>query len=403
MEEENKEHIYSKPDKKKIQYVPVEFMDTADNENDIDLIDLFLILWNEKKTILIITLCFLGLGIFHYSFGPKEYISEAMLLRESDRSFDPGLSFFQQFGFLGSAQQQAITADGSSASIPDILGSVDFQSRFLLEEVEFSTIGSSMSLYDYFVEYYEPPYRSKVYNTVQNYTIYLPLTLYRKVQGFFRRWGNKSVQNTLDASVPLINDEELRILIVSPQLMGLVSQMASRIEITTEGSLIKSAIRLPDPKAAADANAILIDRIQEYLINNRIEKARQDLGYVEGLQGQSRDRYEEAQLELATFRDENRGSLTATASTELERLQDEKNRLSSVYSNLSIRLEEARLKLQEDTPVFTMFQKPILPNQSTASSIFILPAFLVFGFSFGIIWVLAVKIFKAIRQRVQTS
>lgn len=370
-----------------------------EDSDDIDILDLILIIWNKRKVIYISISVFFLIGLFHFMAGDVEYISEATLLRETERSFDPGLSFFQQFGIIGSTQQN-LRVEGSAVAIPDIIQSVSFQNSFLREEITFSKLDTTITLHSYFLNFHEPSFRSKVYSFIQSYTMLLPITLYNNVRNIFQRLRQSEVTTIEeDANEDWIEYHE-SILIVDPRLMSLVSQMAARIEIVSEGNLIKSRVRMPDPLAAAETNAIVIQRIEEYLINNRIEKARQDLQFVHELLEDARIRYENAQMDLAIFRDENRGQLTQQATTELERLQNERNRLFNVYNNLSVRHEEARFKVQEETPVFTLFQKPVLPRHGTTTSYLVLPASVSVGLIFGVLYILMYHIFIALKSKL---
>lgn len=374
------------------QGLQVAYIDTSADEFELDYTKILKIIWDGRKTILYFAIAFFVLGLFHYSAGSDEFLSEAKLLQEQQPSSNLGVSALQQFG-IGLTVQG--TGDPSSpASITDIIENIDFQSQFIQEKVLFSNLETELTLQDYFTQYHEPPLRSKVYSTVIDYTIFLPFTLYDLIRNAIFSSTNSEPAERIE------EDEDPDILVVSPQVLGLISEMEGRTNIQLEESIITTSVRLPDPMAAAQANAILINRVQEYMIENKIEKAKQNLEFVQILQLEAKDRYENAQLEVARFQDQNRGSLSATASTELERLQDEKNRTFSLYSALSQRLEEARLKLQEDTPIYTMFQKPLVPNSSSGTSTIIIPASLIFGIITGVVWIFLIRAYNAIKSNI---
>lgn len=404
-EEDNQSSPLDKPEHK-VQYVPVQYVDSTDEEDSIDLIEMVALLWKSRKTIVLITLVFFFIGIFHINNEPEEYLSEAALVKDEEEMAGSQMRLFQQFGALGG--QESSLGGGISATLPEIVESIDFQIRILHEEVRFAKYDTTMSLYHYFENYYERPFRGKVYGFVRDYTLLLPVTLYQKVTQFFRMIGSlfQSESQSLVASVHQesgSDDQEQRILDVSSHVLNIINQIGGRIDIETEGSLINASFRMPDPVAAAEANAIFIERIQEYLIEQRIEKASRNLEFALVLSGESRERFDQSRLEVARFVDANPGNLTALATIELDRLIAERDHLSGVYGNALVKVEEARMRVQEETPVFIVFQRPMLPQSRVSLSPLLLLGFIFLGFTIGVFWVFTSKIYSTIRDRIQQS
>jgi capsule polysaccharide export protein KpsE/RkpR len=124
-------------------------------------------------------------------------------------------------------------------------------------------------------------------------------------------------------------------------------------------------VKLQDPRASAEMNRFLIERLKEYVIDYRLEKARQNLEFAEDQLEQARERFEETQVALAEFQDRNISLGTARAQIELERLQDEKNLAFNVYNAIAQQVEEARLALQEQTPIFKEVQAVNVPSEKS--------------------------------------
>ncbi|MEX1015063.1 MAG: hypothetical protein WDZ80_07970, partial [Candidatus Paceibacterota bacterium] len=107
---------------------------------------------------------------------------------------------------------------------------------------------------------------------------------------------------------------------------------------------------------------------------------------------ESEQRYEQAIEELALFRDTNKGSLTALAETELETLTNKRNLAYSLFSSVASRLEEAKSRMNEDTPIYTTFQDPTFPTESEGANLMILPASIFIGVFLGIGWLFFEKL-----------
>lgn len=365
--------------------------------DDISLYELFDQLWLGRRKIIISSLLFLILGIFHYTFSPTEFKSESKLLMETE-SRQGGIAGLQALGQLGGFNFRTGSTQAGMISpelYPDIVENVEFQRELLYQPIYFDTFGREITLFDYFNEYYTPPFRERVYRGVVNYTVRLPFTLYGLMRGLFQS------QNEFGAALQEdVMDRE--VFILRPEFRFAMSMMKDRITLESDGQLIEVETELPDPMASATVNVIVSDRIRDYVIGYRSEKARQNLQFVEELYEQAKINYEGAQFQLATFTDRNQGNLTARAEIERERLEDEKNLRFQIYSSISERLEEAKVRLQEDTPIFTTFQRPILPTTKESSSLLIFPFTLFVGFVGGVFWIIAGKYYPTIVDHIQS-
>ena len=66
--------------------------------------------------------------------------------------------------------------------------------------------------------------------------------------------------------------------------------------------------------------------------------------------------YLNTQQKFANYQDANRGISSASARIEGERLQSDYSLANNIYNNLSQQLEQARIKVQETTPVIRVIE-----------------------------------------------
>ena len=64
---------------------------------------------------------------------------------------------------------------------------------------------------------------------------------------------------------------------------------------------------------------------------------------------------------MAVFKDKSRITSTAASQTRLERLQSEYDVAFEVYKGLASQLEQAKIELNKDKPVFTVLEPVIYP------------------------------------------
>lgn len=386
---------------------------TSSQVFEIDLAKQVEKLWNGRRIIIITTALFTFIGFFHYTFGPEDYLSESILIHEYD-SAGGGLTGGGGGNLLQSLA--GINIQGAGAGniaaaargraplpitlYPSIVNSTDFQKQLINEEIEFATLNRSMTLLEYFSDYHSPPLRDRVYSFIGDVTIFLPNTLYREfrratrnIRGFVSGSGGgsssgDSEQIEVDMESPQeveVIDYDDRLLLISRDELRVIDNMRNRIALNSGSALTEIAVELPDPKASAIVNAMLIERIQQYMTDYRIEKAQQNLEYVLVQHENAKERYEEAQRELAKFRDENINLSTATAQIQEQHLSDQRSLRFEVYRSISEEVEQARLSLQQEIPVFNVLEKPNVPQSpDTGASDLIFVFSIVLGFFIGV-------------------
>jgi nucleosome binding factor SPN SPT16 subunit len=101
--------------------------------------------------------------------------------------------------------------------------------------------------------------------------------------------------------------------------------------------------------------------LQDYIIKFRTEKARKDLYFTEQLFDEAKANYYTAQQNYATFVDENLSIISARFRTKQERLQKEMTLAYTVYDQTAQQLQLAKVKVQDDTPVYTVIQPAVVP------------------------------------------
>lgn len=137
------------------------------------------------------------------------------------------------------------------------------------------------------------------------------------------------------------------------------------VSIDKKTSVITMTGMMPDPYAAADLVQTASQRMMQRIIDYEARKAAEQLAFVEEQHKLSKSRYEAAQRALAEYEDRNRMLVGAVAQVQKERLQGEYDIAFQVFQKFSLELEQARIKKNQDTPVFTVLERVAVPNERT--------------------------------------
>ena len=143
----------------------------------------------------------------------------------------------------------------------------------------------------------------------------------------------------------------------------------------------------------AEMSAILANKmiflLKNYVTDYRTQKAKQDYDFIKGQYEQAKARFQKAQDTLAKFQDQNLNLATAQAQTRLKSLQDEYNLAYNVYTGLAQQMEQARIQVQQNTPVFKILEPATVPiKKSSPKRVIILILSVMFGVFVGIWFVI---------------
>ncbi len=97
---------------------------------------------------------------------------------------------------------------------------------------------------------------------------------------------------------------------------------------------------------------------------------------------------------MANFRDSNQGIISQRARTKEDQLDAEFNLSFQLYSTLKQELENSKIELKRETPIFSSFQDAIVPNITANTSPVKILLFSVFGGFFLGVFVVIILLIK---------
>lgn len=344
--------------------------------DEIDIIALAKTIWEGRRIVIINTIIFIFLGLFFALFSPKVFTSSTTIVPQVS---DPtskigGLSSLASLAGFNLNMTTGST-ELSPMLYPQIVGSTTFLLEIMNSTYSFEELDKEVTLYDYYLNYY----KSGPVELLFKYTIGLPRTIINSLKGKNRN------------EVATINDS-LDIIKISEDQDEVLEIMRKKLDLTVndkEGYLmIISQFHQADLSAqiASKAVKLLQDRITMY----KIEKAEAQASFIRERYEERKEEFEGAQYRLASFQDANKNISSATKATEEERLKNEYQLAFEVYSELAKQLEQAKIRVKEDTPVFAVIEEVTVPvEKSKPKRTLMLMVFMVFGviIGFGIVYV----------------
>ena len=174
---------------------------------------------------------------------------------------------------------------------------------------------------------------------------------------------------------------------LTPTQEGLSKQLNQRVkaDIDKKSGIITITALMPDPTVAALVAQQTLNYLTNYVTNYRTGKARKQVQFLNKQVGQARQRYQAAEYSVSSYRDRNRSLFSNVAKIEEQRLQADYLLAQTVYNYLSKQLEQARIKVQDEAPVFQVLEPARVPLQKSGPNrLAIVIGFAVMGAIFGL-------------------
>lgn len=166
-------------------------------------------------------------------------------------------------------------------------------------------------------------------------------------------------------TIPVLNPFQLTEK-EAAKVEGLRKVITANVDKKTAKTTI--SVTLQDPKVTAIVADSVVAKLQQYIIDYRIKKAKEDCAYLEQLYKERQQEYYEAQSKYAHYFDSNRNIAFQSVRAEQERLQNDMNLAYQVYSQVAQQLQVARAKIQEEKPVFAVVEPASIPLQPSGTS-----------------------------------
>jgi len=227
---------------------------------------------------------------------------------------------------------------------PDLMSSVDFKAS--LFEVPVTIEGNkeegekdrTMSYYTYLKDEQKSPWWSAAISGTVKFIVSLfkdPEPEEDKVDPFRLTKEQTDIVKAIDKNV--VCDVDKKTMVIT-------------IDVTDQ-----------DPLICATMADSVKTRLQKFITDYRTSKARVDLEYNKKMLVEAQAKYDQARDRYAAFADSHRAVTSKSAQTKVTDLQTEMQMRSQILQQVIAQMQEAEMKVQENTPAFTTLQSATVP------------------------------------------
>lgn len=310
--------------------------------------------------IVFFTILFSIIGYVAKVTSSKEYESQCVLYNEQNSSTQN--STMQALALLSGASSNT----GTEATGGDLYQLILINRPFLLElassTVDLKNLDSSKTLYQYFDKEEELDLVERTINRIKNSPGQLVSFLFNKPKPPRLHYFTKSIADSLDSSkVSFVNKPFITELTGNDK--RIISILSNRIKLKQNGKLSTLLVKMPEAKLSAQVNKLVLELLTKYAIRFKVSKQLENVEFLEARTKEAEAKYKESQQKVANFKDNNYNVVFQSVQSRESVLQNEFLLYSGIYNQLVSQLEQAKIQLKKDSPLFTVVEPVYIPEE----------------------------------------
>jgi uncharacterized protein involved in exopolysaccharide biosynthesis len=316
-------------------------------DDSIDLVALLKQIYQGRKLIILSAVIAAILGAVVALATPNTYTSGATFIPQTggDVKTPSGLSGLASLAGIN------LSSMGGGSEIPptlypQIVSSVPYRMELMDSPV---SKDSGQTLRDYLNENYIE--HNGAIGLLKKYTIGLPGAILKALRGSSEAMSN-------DGGIFQISEED-------KALFELLSDKLT-LALNEKEGFVTLQFSDEDKFVAAQVAERAKELLQERIIAFKNQSARELLEFTTKQYQENKTSYEALQDSIAIFKDQNLNISSSLYQNRLDRLERELNIASSVVEQLASQVEQAKLQVNKDTPVFTIIEPVTVPFERSA-------------------------------------
>ena len=324
-------------------------------EDQLNIVALTSKVWVGRKFVIKSAVIATVIGILTAISTPNVYTASSMFTPNTSSGSPADASGLKGLASLAGINIGSMTESSNEISpmlYGKILESYTFKKELL--EAPLKNLEEVSSLRDYF-ENESSSSSSSFFGTVKAYTIGLP----SKIIGWFKSKSTESSIQSVEGLNTISKEEFKYFKVIDKMLTLIVNDKEGYLEITATS-------KLPQLSAQLVKNGENI--LQNQIIAIKTKSSLELLAYLEEQYILKNKLLIEAQDNLANFKDRNFNISRSSFSNTQTRLETELQIATSVFQNVVTQLEQVKLQVAKDTPVFSFLKPVVVPIEKSSTS-----------------------------------
>jgi uncharacterized protein involved in exopolysaccharide biosynthesis len=354
-------------------------------EDEIDLLALAKTIWSQRGKIISIIGIFILIGLTVAFLSPKEFTASSTFIPQTSESGKGGGSL----GGLASLAGINLGSIAGSSEIPPSLypkfiSSVRFKKAILEAPIHVEGLDKPVTYAKFYEEINQPGFLS----TIKKYSLGLPGIILKALKGT----PEESLLPSGEGGLIKLTEAEVMHF---QRLDGQVSVTPNEKE-----GFVSLSFTMPEPLMAAQMAKYAQELLQNEVIAYKISNAREQLNFTAERFEEKKREFDQIQARLADFRDRNQNISSATAMNQIQKLEAEYNFAFNIYTEYAKQLEQTKLQVSKDTPIFSIIQPVTIPTEKSAPKRpLILVIFTILGLIISLAYIFGSEFLRGVKEQ----
>ena len=338
-------------------------------EDSIDIIALIKKIWVGRKIIIIVTISFFIIGCIVALTSPVVYTAQTTFVPQVS---DDSMSSKGQISSIASLaginlNPTEMTSDSylSPLVYTNIINSEEFSLKLINEELV--NLNADKFTIKEYLSSKESSFNFNPIGFIKKNTI-----------GLFLNNEISEINSDIYKNYNFISEQDYYLLLSFREKFN--------IELNDKDGYIKVFANDENPFISSQLVSLITKSLQTKIIEIRTNKIKERLEFSKEQYELKQVEFDDLQKKLAGFKDSNKTISTARFMAELQKLQSENQLQQNILINLAAEYNNNKIKLNKDTPIFSVIDEVSVPNvrsEPKRGQLVIIYVFLGFVLSIG--------------------
>jgi len=314
------------------------------SEDEISLVDILRPLWQNRKLLWRSGVVGIVLGVLVALLTPNEYSANSVFVPNYGGQSGPSSSSLMGLASLAGFDLGGIESGAKELSpmlYGQIIQGVTFNKQLLNSKMYIE--GDSVSVQQYLLD--RP-------GSAIGWVSSIP----GKLIGLFKSEKESSASGL--TGIETLSQEESDLI---EELFEIIS-----LSVNDQDGYIELSATTGDPLVSAQLTSIVQGLLQDQIIAIKTQSSKELVEYLNQLFNEKKALLSQAQDQLSNFKDKNITISSFSFSNQQTRLETDLQIAAGVFQSVSGQLEQAKLQLEKDTPVFSVIRPVSVPVEKSA-------------------------------------
>ena len=343
-------------------------------EEGIDIMAMIRSLWDGRKTILICLGIFVALGLIAALTMKRVYTVKTVMVPQLNSKQNSSLGTLAALAGIDMGMQTN-AADLSPLVYPEIVNSIPYRLELIHTPLHYTKCDHPISMFDYALSGIEKP---GIFFYMKKYTIGLPGVIIGAIRGPEK----EIVYGYATGSADTVAIRPIVVTVNEQKMLDAFNRIVS-LDVNKKEGYLTLTVNGLEPVQTAELAIKAQQLLQDMLTRFRVEKSESELTYIQARYDEIKKENDRYQEQLATIKDRTKNVMNSRDEIERERIQAKYNVSNAIYNEMAKQLEQAKMQVKRDTPVYAVIQPVTIPTKPSNSRAKTLIVWTFFGFIVG--------------------